>query len=206
MLPMMHLQYFGWNDWLECTVVIRKIRQCMLCSHWGKCSSTTCSCPVDTSNITSDETTIFTYLVLDTSELRAYTKNTLNRDNCYYSQWLKCISVHYLCPLYQNWVTVQGYQSPSSYDKYGTAPSGRWPSAQVKQPGLWVIIATCRLPVGYQKPHPPSLFSNITEPESWHSFYHPTEGSPVDLGTAVRVCSLCPRLYIKLLFYIGVTV
>jgi len=31
-------------------------------------------------------------------------------------------------------------------------------------------------PVGCQKPHPPSPFIIITQPESWYSFYHPTEG------------------------------
>ena len=32
------------------------------------------------------------------------------------------------------------------------------------------------LPVGCQKPHPSSPFTIITQPESWYSFYHPTEG------------------------------
>jgi len=49
------------------------------------------------------------------------------------------------------------------------APSGRRPSDQAKRPGLSVR------PVGCQKPHPPSPFI-ITQPESWHSFYHPVEG------------------------------
>jgi len=31
-------------------------------------------------------------------------------------------------------------------------------------------------PVGCQKPHPPSPFIIITQPESWYSFYRPTEG------------------------------
>jgi len=36
--------------------------------------------------------------------------------------------------------------------------------------------ALCRLPAGCQKPHPPSPFIIITQPESWYSFYYPTEG------------------------------
>jgi len=37
----------------------------------------------------------------------------------------------------------------------------------------------------------------ITQPTSWYSFYRPTrvEGW-VDLGTAEKMCSPCPRLYI----------
>jgi len=58
--------------------------------------------------------------------------------------------------------------SPSSYDEYGTAPSGRRPSDQAKRPGL-------SPPVGCQKPHPPSPFIIITQPESWYSFYHPAD-------------------------------
>jgi len=57
-------------------------------------------------------------------------------------------------------------------------------------------------PVGCQKPHPPSPFIIITQPESWYSFYHPTEvEGGVDLGTAVRLCSPCPRLYIVVVFF-----
>jgi len=47
----------------------------------------------------------------------------------------------------------------------------------------------------------------ITQPESWYSFYHPTEGGrlsgPID--TAVRVCSPYPRLYIAVAVMINTT-
>jgi len=43
-----------------------------------------------------------------------------------------------------------------------------------------------RLPVGCQKPHPPSPFIIITQPDSWYSFYHPSEGRWLSLH---RHCS-----------------
>ena len=47
----------------------------------------------------------------------------------------------------------------------------------------------------------------ITQPESWYSFTVPrkVEGW-VNLGTAVRVCSPCPRLYIAVAVVINTTV
>ena len=61
-------------------------------------------------------------------------------------------------------------------------------------------------PVGCQKPHPPSPFIIITQPESWYSFYHPTEGRRL---SRPRHCSKgalhspCPRLYIVVMFTIN---
>jgi len=43
-------------------------------------------------------------------------------------------------------------------------------------------------PVGCQKPHPPSSFIIITQPESWYPFYHPTEGRRL---SRPRHCSKC---------------
>jgi len=53
--------------------------------------------------------------------------------------------------------------------------------------------------VGCYHPHPPLPFC-------YYSFYHPVgvEGW-VDLGTAPRVCSLCPRLYITMAIMISTT-
>jgi len=60
------------------------------------------------------------------------------------------------------------------------------------------------LPVGGQKPHPPSPFIIITPLESWYSFYHPTEGRRL---SRPRHCSKgvqpVPRLYIVVVFTIN---
>jgi len=59
--------------------------------------------------------------------------------------------------------------SPSSFDKCRTAPSGRRPKTK---PDDLSCESAC---TGCQNLHPPSLFI-ITHPESWYSFYRPTEG------------------------------
>jgi len=65
--------------------------------------------------------------------------------------------------------------SPGLLDECRTAPSGRRPSDQARRLKLWVRLY--RLPKSI---HPPSPFVNITQPESWYSFYHPT-------------CAMCPN-------------
>ena len=59
---------------------------------------------------------------------------------------------------------------------------------------------------GCYHPHPPSPFVTITQPESWYSFTVPrrVEGW-VDLRTAGRVRSPCPRLYIAVAVVINIT-
>jgi len=54
----------------------------------------------------------------------------------------------------------------SSFDECRMAPSGRWPKTKPDDLGC----------TGCQKLHPPSPFFIITQPKSWYSFYHPTEG------------------------------
>ena len=49
-------------------------------------------------------------------------------------------------------------------------------------------------PVGCYHPHLPSPFTSITQPKSWCSFYHPTEGGRLSRPRH-WVCSPCPRLY-----------
>ena len=49
------------------------------------------------------------------------------------------------------------------------APGGRQPSGQP----TWPVSPPIN---GCYHPHPPSPFVIITQPESWHSFYRPTEG------------------------------
>ena len=65
-------------------------------------------------------------------------------------------------------------------------PSGCQPSDQVNRLGLWVIG-------GLLPPTSPSPFVIITRPETFNRSMVPrsVEGW-VDLGTVVRVCSLCP--------------
>ena len=58
--------------------------------------------------------------------------------------------------------------SPGSFDECRIAPSGRRPKTKPNDLGCESACTGC------QKLHPPSPFI-ITQPESWYSFYHPTE-------------------------------
>jgi len=60
--------------------------------------------------------------------------------------------------------------SPGSFDECRMAPSGRRPKTKPDELGCESARTGC------QKLHPPSLFIIITQPESWYSFYRPTEG------------------------------
>jgi len=59
--------------------------------------------------------------------------------------------------------------SPGSFDECRTAPSDRRPKTKPDDLGCQSACTGC------QKLHPPSPFI-ITQPESWYSFYRPTEG------------------------------
>jgi len=59
--------------------------------------------------------------------------------------------------------------SPGSFDECRMAPSGRRPKTKPDDLGCESACTGC------QKLHPPSPFI-ITQPESWYSFYCPTEG------------------------------
>ena len=60
--------------------------------------------------------------------------------------------------------------SPGSFDKCRTAPSGRQPKTKPDDLGCESACTGC------QNLHPPLPFIIITQPESWYSFYCPTEG------------------------------
>ena len=60
--------------------------------------------------------------------------------------------------------------SPGSFDECRMAPSGRRPKTKPDDLGCESACTGC------QKLHPPSPFIIITQPESWHLFYRPTEG------------------------------
>ena len=65
--------------------------------------------------------------------------------------------------------------APGSSDECRTAPSGRRPKTKPADLGC---ESTC---TGCQKLHQPSPFIIITQPESWYSFYCPTEGRRLSL-------------------------
>jgi len=60
--------------------------------------------------------------------------------------------------------------SPGSFDECRTAPSGRRPKTKPDDLGCESACTGC------QNLHPPSPFIIMTQPESWYSFYSPTEG------------------------------
>jgi len=60
--------------------------------------------------------------------------------------------------------------SPGSFDECRTAPSSRRPKTKPDDLGCESACTGC------QNLHPPSPFIIITQPESWYSFYRPTEG------------------------------
>ena len=60
--------------------------------------------------------------------------------------------------------------SPGSFDECRTAPSGRRPKTKPDDLGCESAYTGC------QNQHPPSPFIISTQPESWYSFYRPTEG------------------------------
>jgi len=62
----------------------------------------------------------------------------------------------------------------SSFDEYRLSPPALRPS-QLSAPVN-----------GCYRPHPPSPFVIITQPKSWYSFYHPTEGGRL---SRLRHCS-----------------
>ena len=59
--------------------------------------------------------------------------------------------------------------SPGSFDECRMVPSGRGPKTKPDDLGCESACTCC------QSLHPPSPFINSTQPESWYSFYRPTE-------------------------------
>ena len=60
--------------------------------------------------------------------------------------------------------------SPCSFDECRMAPSGRRPKTKPDDLGCESACTGC------QSLHPPSSFIIVTQPESWYSFYRPTDG------------------------------
>ena len=61
--------------------------------------------------------------------------------------------------------------SPGSFDECRL--SAGWPPTLRPSQPTWVVSPPIS---GCYHPHPPSPFVIITQPESWYSFYRPTEG------------------------------
>ena len=86
--------------------------------------------------------------------------------------------------------------SPGSFDECRTAPNGRRPKTKPDDLGCESACTGC------QNLHPPSSFIITTQPESWYSFYHPTESRRLLITTmqithiyrhnvCLRVCRTC---------------
>jgi len=65
--------------------------------------------------------------------------------------------------------------SPGSFDECRTAPSGCRPKTKPDDLGCESACTGC------QKLHPLSPFIIFTQPESWYSFYRPTEGRSLSI-------------------------
>ena len=83
--------------------------------------------------------------------------------------WLIIIITKTMFMMLSSW---QRYceSSPGSFDECRMAPSGRRPKTKPDDLGCESAFTGC------QNLHPPSPFIIITQPESWYSFYRPTEG------------------------------
>jgi len=90
--------------------------------------------------------------------------------------------------------------SPDSFDEYRL--SARWPPTLRPSQLTWAVSP----PVGCYHPHPPSPLLVLLSPKADTHFTIPRRVKGwVDLGTAVRVCSLCPWLYIAVAVMINTT-
>jgi len=97
-----------------------------------------------------------------------------------YLAWKKCHKMtegHYIIIIISKtmFMVLSSWQShcessPGSFDECRIAPSGRQPKTKPDDLGCESACTGC------QKLHPPSPFIIITQPESWYSFYRPTEG------------------------------
>jgi len=86
--------------------------------------------------------------------------------------WLPAVMILILMTMFTVLSSWRGHceSSPGSFDECRL--SARWlPTPKLSQT-TWVVSP----PVGCYHPHPPSPFISITQPESWYSFYRPTEG------------------------------
>jgi len=94
---------------------------------------------------------------------RIYVRSTAMRpnNNNNQRQCLRC------CPHYRGHCEI----SPGSFDECRL--SAGWPPTLRPSEPTWAVSSPIN---GCYHPHPPSPFVIITQPESWYSFYRPTEG------------------------------
>jgi len=98
-------------------------------------------------------------------------------------------------------IVASHFESSSCSYECGTAPSGRRYSAQANRPGLRIRLKTAhRLPVVCQKPHPPWPLLLLSPKTDTHFTIPWRIEDWVNIGTVIRVCSPCPRLYIVVVF------
>ena len=89
---------------------------------------------------------------------------------------------------------------PDSFDECRL--SARWPPTLKPSQTTWLVSPL----VGCYHPHPPSPLLVLLSPIADTHFTIPRRVKGwVDLGTAVRVCSLCPWLYIAVAVMINTT-
>ena len=95
--------------------------------------------------------------------------------------WLIIIITKTMFMMLSSW---QRYceSSPGSFDECRMAPSGRRPKTKPDDLGCESAFTGC------QNLHPPSPFIIITQPESWYSFYRPTEGRKLSRPSWLVTC------------------
>jgi len=74
--------------------------------------------------------------------------------------------------------------SPSSFDECRMAPSGLRPKTKPDDLGCESACTGC------QSLHPPSPFIIISQPKSWYSFYHRTDGRRLSRASWLVTCIL----------------
>ena len=79
--------------------------------------------------------------------------------------------------------------TPGSFDECRMAPSGRRPKTKPDDLGCESACTGC------QKLHPPSPFI-IAQPESWYSFYRPTEGRRLSRPSLLDYNTRSGRFYV----------
>ena len=123
--------------------------------------------------------------------VRQHNNNNNNNNNNSTTMFMMLSSCHGHCE-----------SSPGSFDECRLS-AGWQPTFRPSQL-TWAVSPPIN---GCYHPHPPSPYVIITQPESWNTHFtvpRRAEGW-VDLGTAGRVRSPCPRLYIAVAVVVNIT-
>jgi len=95
--------------------------------------------------------------------------SSLISSHLYFSEIIIIIISKTMFMVLSSWQS-HGETSCGSFDECRMAPSGRRPKTKPDDLGCESACTGC------QNLHPPSPFIIIAQPESWYSFYRPTEG------------------------------